>query len=304
MSQDKKRLGRGLDTLIPRRGLDKLLPQNEARPEDDLAEPSGRPLLVDQHLIDLNPDQPRREFNENELASLARSIKAKGIIEPLVVTAKDNGRYELIAGERRLKAAQLIHMAKIPVIIREKSEDPADRLILALLENLCRADLNPIEEAASFARLEKEFNKTHQEIAILTGRERPSVTNAVRLLKLPDNLQDDIRFHRLSAGHGRALLGLTDPSLIQTARGEVLAKSLTVRQTENLVRRLNRNKATHKSGLEDQAYYEALANRFTSRLNGLKVKITPSGRGCKMEIFYSRPEELEWLMQKIGVEPV
>lgn len=301
MSTKKSRLGRGLDALVAPKGLDKLLPAQEV----EITEPSGTPLMVDVGLLDRNPDQPRRTFNDKELQSLSQSIKAQGIIEPLVVTRKDDGRFEIIAGERRLKAAKLVDIHQVPIIIREKSNDPASRLILALLENLCREDLNPIEEAESFSRLEKDFTKTHQEIALMTGRERPTITNAVRLLKLPDFVQDDIRYGRLSAGHGRAMLGLSDHRLFHQIRTEVMTKNLSVRQTEFLVKKLNRHPGPKPERIsQDAAYFEALAKSFTDKLGGLKVKIDHSGSTKKMEIFYRTNEELEWLMKKVGVDPV
>jgi len=301
MSAQKSRLGRGLDKLISTDGLDKLLPAVDNK---DKKNREGRPLMVAVDLLDANPDQPRKEFSEKELHSLAQSIKAKGIIEPLIVSSKEDGRFELIAGERRLKAAKNVNLIEVPVIIREKSDDPAERLILALLENLCREDLNPIEEAESFLRLEKDFGKTHQEIALMSGRERPTITNSVRLLKLPDYLQDDIRFSRLTAGHGRAMLGLSDQTQFQSLRTEVITKNLTVRQTEALVKKMNRKQnAKGLQNLADEAYYEALAKSFTNKLGGLKVKISYGGKNKKLEIFYANNEELELLMKKVGVDP-
>jgi ParB family chromosome partitioning protein len=294
-----------MNDLMQPLGLDKLLPPNGGQnPELNQPGDKGRPLLVDIELIDLNPDQPRRQFDDKELATLGQSIKDHGIIEPLVAVATDNGRYELIAGERRLRAAKLIYLKQVPIIIRKNIEDPADRLILALLENLCRTDLNPIEEAESFSRLEKDFGQTHQEIAHLTGRERSSITNSIRLLNLPDYIQDDIRLQRLSAGHGRAVVGLTDKSLTPSLRAEMLAKGLTVRQTEALVRRLNNKKAHASTTSDDQAFYEALAQKFTQQLNGLKVRLNQAGQVKKVEIFYHSLDELEGLMKKLGVEPV
>lgn len=293
-------LKRGLSDLMSPSGLDKILaPQPTAEPAA-----AGLPLLVEVEMIDPNPDQPRRDFNEKELRSLSQSIKAKGIIEPLVVTKKDDGRFELIAGERRLKAAKLVNLDQVPVIINNNIEEASDRLVLALLENLCREDLNPIEEAESFLRLEKDFGKSHQEIAVMSGRERPTITNAIRLLKLPDFVQDDIRLGRLSAGHGRAMLALADQSLFHQLRAEVIGKKLTVRQTEALVKKTNRRPGSAKDISGDEAYFESLAKSFTDQLGGLKVRISHSGPSKKMEIYYSSNEELEWLMKKFGVKSV
>ena len=300
MTTKKNRLGRGLETLMEAsRGLDKILPL-----EENPGEGRGQPLLVAIDLIDLNPDQPRRLFNEEELASLAQSIKENGLIQPVVASVTEEGRYELIAGERRLKAAQLINLEQIPVIIKKISKKP-ERLLLALVENLCRADLNPIEEAESFARLEKDFGQTHQEIASMVGRrERSSITNSVRLLKLPDFIKDDIRYGRMTAGHGRALLGLADPKLFSGLRGEILAKKLSVRQTEAIVRKLNKKRIGPKTPSDEKVYYDALAQGFSRQLRGLKVKINFTGQVNKLEVFYSSQEELEWLMTRFGVEPV
>ncbi|MDR1044017.1 MAG: ParB/RepB/Spo0J family partition protein [Candidatus Adiutrix sp.] len=300
MSTKKYRLGRGLDALLSSEDLDRL--NDEVKAEDQ----SGQPLMLDVELLDHNPDQPRRDFNEKELQSLSQSIKARGVIEPLVVSRLENGRFEIIAGERRLKAAKMAFLNQVPVIIRKKSEDPADRLILALLENLCREDLNPIEEAESFQRLEKEFAKTHQEIAVMTGRERPTITNAVRLLKLPDFVRDDIRFGRLSAGHGRAMLALSRADLFHQLRTEIMTKRLSVRQTELLVKKMNRQTQFSKAGAQegDQVYFEALAKAFSHKLGGLKVVIRQSGTTKKMEITYGSNEELEWLMNRLGVDSI
>ena len=302
MSIKKNRLGRGLAALVSPEGLDDL----QTRSDDPAAlkTEAGIPLMVSVELLDSNPDQPRRDFNDKELMSLSQSIKAKGIIEPLVVTRKDNGRFEIIAGERRLKAAKLIELKEVPVIITYNIEEPSDRLVLALLENLCREDLNPIEEAESFSRLEKEFGKTHQEIAVLSGRERPTITNTVRLLKLPEFIRDDIRFGRISAGHGRSILSLTDHSLFQQLRSEIITKSLTVRQTEALVKKMNKKPGTRSGNMENEAYFEALSKSFSNKLGGLKVKINHGGKNKKMEIFYQSNEDLELLMKKLEVDPV
>lgn len=299
MNAKKKSLGRGLDALLPPNSLADSLNTVEEMPSR-----SGQALLVDINLLDPNPDQPRKHFSEKELASLSQSIKSRGIIVPLVAQKKEDGRYEIVYGERRLRAAKIAELSEIPVIIKENIEDPADRLIMGLLENLCREDLNPIEEAESFQRLEKEFNKTHQEIAIISGRERPTVTNAIRLLKLPDFVQDDIRFKRLSPGHGRAMAGLKDPDMMQQLRTEIITKNLTVRQSETLVNRLNKKQISRPENSTEDIYFEALSKSFSNELGGLKVKINHFGKSKKMEIFYSSTDELEWLMKKFGVAPV
>lgn len=296
MTSKKPSLGRGLDKLIPPKDLDKIIPSANT-------ENLGQPLMLDIQSIAANPQQPRQEFNEKQLRSLAESIKAKGIIEPLVVSRSENG-FELISGERRLKAAQLANLKQVPVIIKKLTDNPSEKLILALLENLCREDLNPIEEALSFQKLEKEFGYTHQEIASMSGRERPTITNAVRLLRLPDYIQDDIRFGRLSAGHGRAMLALTDSSLYQSLRAELISKNISVRQTELMVKKLNRKQSLRKNQSGDAAYFELLANNFSQSLDGLKVRIIHSSKSKKLEIHYQTNEDLELLMTKFGVKAV
>jgi len=304
----KNRLGRGIEDIALERGLDYLLPRDTETGTDkiEVVNDAGRPLPVDINLIDLNPDQPRTVFNEQELASLAQSIKSVGIIDPLKVKLKEDGRYELIDGERRFRAAKLLSLEEVPVILRERSEDPSDNLRLALIHNLCREDLNPIEEAEAFARLEKEFGHTHQQIAEMVGRERPTVTNSVRLLKLPEIIKDDIRYNRLTPGHGRALLTLADQTLLKELREDIIGRNLSVRQTEYLIKRLNKKKKENftTNPADDQAYYESLAMAFSRQLRGLKVKIDHQGQTGKLEISYTRQDELEWLMKRLGVEAV
>ncbi|MGL4208361.1 MAG: ParB/RepB/Spo0J family partition protein [Candidatus Adiutrix sp.] len=298
----KSRLGRGIDALIPPQEP-QFISNSKTDKSDEIQ--YGYPLLIPIENLAKNTHQPRRDFNEKDLASLAQSIKQQGVIEPLVVTKINGNKFEIIAGERRLRAAKIAGLTEVPVIIRELTEEPSEKLVLALVENLCREDLNPIEEAESFSKLEKEFGKTHQEIATLSGRERPTVTNAVRLLKLPDFMQDDIRFKRISAGHGRAILALSDWALIQEVRTEIILKKLTVRQTESLIKKLNKKqKSLGKIDIEESAYFESLSKAFSEKLGGLKVKINNSSNIKKMEIFYNNNEELEFVMKKIGVNQV
>jgi ParB family chromosome partitioning protein len=298
----KNRLGRGLEDIASERGLDFLLPPAETGP--GLSGEAGRPLMADTGLIDLNPDQPRLHFGEQEIASLAQSIKAKGIVTPLKVSPKVDGRYQLIDGERRLRAARLLNLEKVPVILGDKPEDPAESLLEAMIHNLCREDLNPIEEAEGFGRLEKEFGYTHQQIAEMFGRERSTITNSVRLLRLPEHIKDDIRYGRLTPGHGRALLTLADQGVLKGLREDIIVKKMSVRQVENLIKRLNKHNKKSKlpeAASDDQAYYEALATGFSRQLRGLKVKIDYRNPAKKLEIFYNSQEELEWLMEKLGV---
>jgi ParB family chromosome partitioning protein len=296
MSNPKSKLGRGLDNLLSP------APQEQITGQESQA---GTPLMVAVTMLDKNPDQPRRDFNDTDLQALAQSIIAQGVIEPLVVTQKPDGRYELVAGERRHKAAIRAGLDEVPVIISKNNKNE-DRLIKAIMENICREDLNPIEQAEAFQRLEKEFIKTHQEIATMLGWERSTITNSIRLLKLPENIRDDIRYERLTPGHGRAILSLVDHDKLPDLRREVIERKLNVRQTELLVKKWNQNKKNNLPNSEkgDEDYFESLARAFTEKLGGLKVRINHLGQNRKMEIYYSTNEDLERLMAKIGVEAV
>lgn len=289
----KRGLGRGLDALIA-----------TAEPEEN----GGLPLMVDIDQIRANPQQPRREFDEAELTSLAGSIKARGILEPLLVRSLKSGDqdqagpgYELIAGERRWRSARLAGLSEVPVIFRDDAREDVDLLEMALIENLCREDLNPMDEAASYMRLSKEFGRTQGEIAQLTGKDRSTITNLMRLLNLPEVVQNDVRQGRLSPGQARPLLAIPEEKLLLEARAEVLSRNLTARQTEALVKRLIKPKKSKPSAYDyDQAYFEALEHSFTETL-GCRVRIKNSGPERRLEINYRTNEDLERIMKIIGV---
>lgn len=282
----KRGLGRGLDALISAPSVE----------EDYIL---GLPLMLVIGDIKENPQQPRRDFSENELNTLADSIKARGILEPLLVRYQNEAKtsYELIAGERRLRAAKLAGLTEVPVIVRDDINEPVDLLEVALIENLCREDLNPMDEAASYHRLAKEFGRSQGEIAQLAGKDRSTITNFMRLLNLPEAVQDDVRYGRLSPGQGRALLALPDAESILKARQETLAKNFTVRQTEALVKKmLKPRRPAPLSG--DKAYFESLETSLSQSL-GLKVKVRHQGQK-RLEISYKTPEELERLLKVLG----
>ena len=226
----KNRLGRGLDALLP---------NNEPVVEDS---PSDTPpMTVHPSLIVPNPNQPRRVFDDAKLDELAKSIEASGMLQPLVVRTRAGG-YELIAGERRLRAARRLGLSEVPIIIHETA-DP-NSLLLALIENLQREDLSPIEEAAAFAELQEQFNLTQEQVAEKVGRSRSAVTNSLRLLSLPDPIKEHVSRGELAAGQARALLGLRDRSMLAAAAREVMGKDLSTRETEALVKRLSGTKRT------------------------------------------------------------
>jgi len=271
---------------------------------DDLnQDPSGPASLIyiEPGYIDPNPYQPRREIKPAELKELSDSIKQRGVLEPLLVRLKDDDRYELIAGERRLQAAIMAGLKQVPVLIREADESAM--LEIALIENLHREDLNPLEEAEAYKRLAVEFNKAQSEIAEVSGRDRSTVANLMRLLNLPSAVQEDVRQGRLTAGHARALLPLDDLNLILEARKAVLLGELSVRQTETLVKRMLRPATALPAKRRDnQEYFNSLADQMARRV-GAKVKIIRHGKKGRIEIRFLSDNELERLLNFFGVTP-
>ena len=243
--------------------------------------------------------QPRKGFNEKKLTELAESIKEKGIIEPLIVRKTDGG-YELIVGERRWRAAQSAGIKEVPVIVRDVTTREA--LELALVENLQREDLNPLEEAEAYKRLMEEFQYTQEELAKRIGKDRTTVANAVRLLKLPQEIKASLADETISSGHARAFLGLNSPEEQKMACSRVIQRGLSVRETERLVKRLNAQRS--KRDMDDipaseediqLGYLEETLRKFL----GTQVRIPKRGRKGKIEIeFYSR-EDLERIIEII-----
>jgi ParB family chromosome partitioning protein len=239
-----------------------------------------------------NKNQPRKNFAPDKLEELAASIREQGIIQPIVVTQKD-GFFEIIAGERRWRASQKAGLHEVPVVIREASD--AVVMELALIENIQRQDLNAIEEAEAYRSLVEQFSISQEDVAKRVGKSRTAVTNALRLLKLPETIQHDIIEERLSMGHARALLALESPELIEKARHEILHRQLSVRATEELVRRLKVNprpsvnmKRPQQPDLLMSSLEEQLQKRFQSRVAIRRV----GTKGGRLEIHFSDPDEL------------
>jgi len=226
MATRKGGLGRGLDALIPT----SVIPQ-------DITTPSGVVVAdrneVDINLISPNPKQPRTVFDEEQLAELALSIKEVGLLQPPVVRSIGNGKYQLIMGERRYRASKLAGLKSIPVIIRQTPDDQLLRE--ALVENIHRSQLNPLEEGAAYQQLLNDFGYTHDELADRLGKSRPAITNTMRLLNLPASVQRRVAAGVLSAGHARALLSLTDEKEIEALAKRIVAEGLTVRAVEEIV---------------------------------------------------------------------
>ncbi len=246
-----------------------------------------------------NKHQPRSHFDKGDLQELADSIREHGIIQPLIVSpAEDHDRYELIAGERRLRASQLLGMDKVPVVVRMvKNEDTL--LELALIENIQRTDLNPIEEAEAYNKLIEKFNYTQEEAAQKLGKKRSTITNTLRLLNLPDFIKDDVISGILTEGHARALLRLGDDlTAIKEVRDQIVKKKISVRQTEGLIRKLTaasklqKIQSSKKVDEIPSTYCTALSNQLTNKLHS-KVSISQNGNRGKIEIEYYSLDDLE-----------
>jgi ParB family chromosome partitioning protein len=285
MKNQNDRLGRGLRSLLPDTlDLD----------EGNLSGTDTAYFLCDIEKIIPNPYQPRKEMDSAGLNELAASIKEKGILQPLLINQSKNDAYELIAGERRLRAASLAGLNKVPVIIRKASEE--ERLELALIENIQRQDLNPMEESLAYDRLAKEFSLTQEEIAQKVGKERSTVANMLRLLNLPEYAKEDLQSGKISMGHARVLLSLSDSEMIQTVRNRIISHGLSVRQAEKLAKEIKGIKRPQKKQSPKNAipesYCATLANDVTRHL-GSKSKITQNGNRGKLEIEYYSLEDLE-----------
>lgn len=286
MRNNNDRLGRGLRSLLPD-SLD--------IDEEDLSGTQNTYFLCDIEKISPNPYQPRKEMSEKGLSELACSIKEKGILQPLIINEAIGDRYELIAGERRLRAAGIAGLRQVPVIIRKASKE--DRLELALIENIQRQNLNPLEEAMAYNRLSSEFSLTQEEIAHKVGKERSTVTNMLRLLQLPDYVKEDLQNGRLSSGHARVLLSLGDAAeTIKTLRDRIISQGLSVRQAEKLAKELSGVKMAPKKrapkNVLPESYCNTLANEVTRHL-GSQSKIIQNGKRGRFEIEYYSLEDLE-----------
>ncbi|MCI0668552.1 MAG: ParB/RepB/Spo0J family partition protein [Methylococcaceae bacterium] len=282
MPVKKRGLGRGLNAL-----LGEVSPQSR--------ETSDKHLPVER--LQRGKYQPRKDIDQERLQELADSISAQGVIQPIVVRRLDDEKYEIVAGERRWRAAQLAGLHEVPVIIRNISDQVA--MALALIENIQREDLNPLEEAEGLDRLLTEFNMTHQQVADAVGKSRTTVTNLLRLLDLQDEVKDYLAKGRIEMGHARALLGLDGPIQIQAAR-KVAARGLNVRATEKLVRNLQAEGPSESEPEARDPDIEALETRISEKL-GARVAIQhkASGKG-RLVISYTTLEELEGVLERMN----
>ena len=302
----KRGLGRGLSNLIPTDDtIEDVSTKTSKQTKTSTTAKTEVIRKVEQTLninrIEPNKNQPRKEFNEDALQELAESIKLFGVIEPLVVV-KRKGYYELIAGERRWRAARLAGLKEVPVVI--KDYDDQQIVEIALIENIQREDLNPIEEAHAYERLIEEFHLTQDEVAERVSKSRTTVTNALRLLKLTDKVQQMLIDDMLSTGHVRALITITDPQLQYETAMYIFDKKLSVRETESYVKKLLNKKPKEKSADKEDPelsfLYKAIENRLKESLGTkttIKAKTRESG---KIEIEYYSQEDLERITQLLA----
>lgn len=278
----RRGLGRGLSALL---GEDGLLGNG--------TEDGVRTVPIES--LEPSPLQPRRDFGEEELAQLADSLRRHGLLQPLLVRPSRGagGGFEIVAGERRWRAAQKAGIFELPVVVRELED--REVVQLALVENLQREDLDPLEEAEAYRRLIEEFGHTQEEVAQAVGRSRSHVANTLRLLALPDVIRGMLRAGRISAGHARALLAASDPAALAEM---VVARGLNVRRTEELARAERERPARRRRPPPDPDVEAAAAS--LSRLLGLEVAIRPQGRGGRLIIRYSDPEQLEALRRRLA----
>jgi ParB family chromosome partitioning protein len=286
------------------KGLDSLLPRVSAAPKPSAAETEGgkpREIPVDQ--IDRNPFQTRSQVDEEQLAELAASITANGVVQPILVRPQANGRFQLIAGERRWRASKLAGKETVPAILRQVSDEQA--MEITIVENLQRADLNPMEQARAFERLSREFHMTQEQIAVRTGKDRATVANFMRLLKLPPTVQVRVEAGELSFGHARALLAFEHAEEVEKAAHRVVNLSLSVRQTEAYVQSLLHPERAAKKKPKPEPPVDPNVREVEERLQralGLKVHIEDrKGRG-KVIIEYARLEEFDTLLEQLAGE--
>ena len=276
----KQALGRGLSALLG---------------ENTGIDMSPAPAEVDIDLIEPNPEQPRTRFQETAMEELAKSIQANGIVQPIVVR-KNGNKYQIVAGERRWRAAQRAGLKKVPVTQKEVADDKL--LELALIENIQRQELNPIEEAQAYRKLIETIGLTQEQLSERVGRERTLIATTIRLLKLPDDVQNLIADGKLSAGHGRALLLTEDADIQRRAARNILDKGLSVRETERAVKAANSSSTPRRSIITKDANIRSAEVKLQRSL-GTNVKISPNGKGTagKIEIEYYNLDDLDRLFQ-------
>ena len=291
-------LGKGLDSLIGgdfQKEAEMVSGRKKVNDKKD-KEPTGQEVMVKLRDIEPNRNQPRKQFEEDSLEELADSIKNYGVLQPLIVQKKKD-HYEIIAGERRWRAAKMAGITEVPVLIREY--DRQQSMEVALIENVQRADLNPIEEAQAYQRLIQEFHLTQEEIAARVSKNRATITNSMRLLKLDERVQEMLSDGRISSGHARAILGVENGEQQFQLANKIVQEVLSVRDVEKLVKMMNRpeKKKKEEKGPDIQLIYRQLEEKLKS-IMGTKVTINRKDRNKgRIEIEYYSQEELERIIE-------
>ncbi len=297
MNDKRKALGRGLDSLLPGRTTPTVAVMPAGPAAGGLQE-----TAID--LIDANPYQTRRHINEEALKELTESIRASGVVQPVVLRPTQNGRFQIVAGERRWLASKRAGKVSIPAVVRQISNEQA--MEITIIENLQREDLNPMEQARAFERLSREFGLTQEQIATRTGKDRASISNFIRLLKLPGQIQEALENGAISFGHGKVLVGLAGfPQQLEKAASEVISKQLSVRQTEELIARLiNPEEAAQKDQKPVQAADPNVREAQSSleRALGVKVEIKDNKGKGKIILKYGSLEDFDRIVEALAAE--
>ena len=284
MADKRPALGRGLSALIP-----------DARPPVSDIRDTGTPREIDIDLLTPNPRQPRSYIDEPRLEELAQSIRSHGVIQPILVRRVE-GRYEIVAGERRWRAAQRAGLLKVPIVVRDVDDEHL--LEVALIENIQREDLNPIEEAQAYRRLSDEAHLSQEQIASAVGKDRATIANYIRLLRLPVEVRNDLTSDALSMGHARALLALGDEAAQRRIAREVVSRGLSVRETETLVRRETSPPAPAPPPRKVDANTRAAEEQLKLAL-GTRVRIVRKGAAGRLEIEFANEDELQRLYEML-----
>jgi len=294
INDKRKALGRGLDSLLPSRPM--------VTPIAPPAQPAGNPQEVPIENIDANPYQTRRRLNEQALEELAESIRVSGVVQPVVLRPMASGRFQLVAGERRWLASRRAGRTTVPAVIRQISNEQA--LEITIIENLQREDLNPVEQAHAFERLSREFNMTQEQIATRTGKDRASIANFIRLLKLPESVQSAMEEGSLSFGHGKVLLALAGfPEHLERAAREIMEKKLSVRQTEELVAKLLNPQAEEQKQEKPVKLLDPNvrdAQRSLEMALGVKVEIQDRKGKGKIVLKYGSLEDFDRIVEALA----
>lgn len=286
-------LGKGLDSLIP----NTIGEAKEKKESKEKVENKNPETMVKLSMVEPNGEQPRKNFDEDSLLELAESIKQFGLLQPIIVQDRKN-HYEIIAGERRWRAAKMAGLKEIPVIIKNLTNQ--EIVEISLIENIQREDLNPIEEAQAYKRLLEEFNLKQDEVAERVSKSRTAVTNSMRLLKLCDEVQQMVVNEMISTGHARALLSIEDPDEQYMIAQKVFDEKMSVREVEKLVKDLHKpEKAPKKENKSLEVIYQNIENRLKESL-GTKVSISPKNNGAgKIEIEFYNHDDLDRLMEQL-----